>query len=160
MAVLLLALFVLGWWATELTYYDPLYRVVPDLHRSLGVLAGLLIVLRLAWWLVDRRPAPPPGARRWERIAAWLGHAVLYLLMILVPLSGYLMSTADGRSIDVFGLFELPALLAPNSGREEWAGWAHYLLGYGGAWLVLLHVAAALKHQFIDRDGTLRKMAG
>ena len=125
MALLLIALFVTGWWATELGYYDPLYRVIPDLHRGLGVLAGALIVLRLAWLLV-----------------------------------GYLMSTADGRGVDVFGLFELPALLSPSSGREEWAGRAHYLLAFGGAWLVVLHVAAALKHQFIDRDGTLRKMIG
>ncbi len=159
MALLLIALFVTGWWATELGYYDPLYRVIPDLHRGLGVLAGALIVLRLAWLLVDRRPALNVS-RRWERLAARLGHGLLYLLMVLVPISGYLMSTADGRGVDVFGLFELPALLSPSSGREEWAGRAHYLLAFGGAWLVVLHVAAALKHQFIDRDGTLRKMIG
>jgi len=160
MALLLVALFVLGWWATELTYYDPLYRVIPDLHRSLGALAALLIVLRLAWLLVDRKPEPTAAASRWERIAARAGHLALYLLMVLIPVSGYLMSTADGRSVDIFGLFELPALFSPNSGREEWAGRAHYLLAFSGAWLVLLHVAAAFKHQFIDRDGTLRKMIG
>jgi len=160
MALLLAALFVLGWWATELTYYDPLYRIIPSLHRSLGMLAALLIVLRLVWLAIDRRPKPSVAASRWERIAAQSGHALLYLLMVLVPISGYLMSTADGRSVDMFGLFELPALLAPSSGRGEWAGRAHYLLAFGGAWLVLLHVAAALKHQFIDRDGTLRKMVG
>ena len=160
MALLLMVLFALGWWATELTYYDPLYRVIPDLHRSLGVLAALLIVLRLAWQLADRKPDPAAGAGPWQRLAARSGHLMLYLLMVLVPISGYLMSTADGRSIDMFGMFEVPALLSPSSGREEWAGRAHYLLAFGGAWLVLLHIAAALKHQFIDRDGTLRKMIG
>lgn len=160
MALLLLALFVLGWWATELTYYDPLYRVIPDLHRSLGVLAALLIVLRLLWRWQDRRPEPTASMSFWEHLAARIGHALLYLLMVLLPISGYLMSTADGRAVDVFGLFEIPALLAPSSGREEWAGALHYYLGYGGAWLVLVHVAAALKHQFIDRDDTLRKMIG
>lgn len=160
MALLLLALFVLGWWATELTYYDPLYRIIPDLHRSLGVLAALLIGLRLGWWLLDRRPQPSARASSWERWAARLVHALLYALMVLLPISGYLMSTADGRGVDVFGLFQLPALLPPSSGREEWAGAVHYYLGYGGAWLVLLHVAAALKHQLLDRDGTVRRMIG
>jgi cytochrome b561 len=158
MAVLLTALFVLGWWATELSYYDPLYRIVPDLHRSLGVLAAVLIVLRLIWSLIDRKPAVLADGKRWERVMAKAGHWVLYALMVLVPISGYLLSTADGRGVDVFGLFELPALLPASSGREEWAGLAHYLLGFGGAYLVLIHAAAALKHQFIDRDGTLRKM--
>jgi len=160
MALLLVALFVLGWWATELSYYDPLYRIIPDLHRSLGIVAAVLIVLRLLWWLVDRRPDPAPGASRWMVLAARAGHGLLYLCMILLPISGYLMSTADGRPVSVFGLFEVPALLPASSGREEWTGMLHYYLGYGGAWLVLLHVAAALKHQFIDRDDTLRKMIG
>lgn len=160
MALLLLALFILGWWATELSYYDPLYRLIPDLHRALGVVAAALIVLRLLWWALDSRPQPAPAAGLWGHVAARLVHALLYLLMVLLPISGYLMSTADGRSVDVFGLFQLPALLPPSSGREEWAGALHYYLGYGGAWLVVLHAAAALKHQFINRDGVLRRMIG
>lgn len=160
MALLLAVLFALGWWATELSYYDPLYRTIPDLHRSLGVLAAVLISARAGWALIDNRPAPLAGGRRWEQLAARVTHGLLYLLMILVPVSGYLMSTADGRPVQVFGLFELPALLPPDSGREEWAGSAHYFLAFGGAYLVLLHVAAALKHRFIDRDGTLRRMIG
>lgn len=160
LALLLIALFALGWWATELSYYDRLYRIVPNLHRSLGVLAAVLIVIRLAWTLYDRRPRPVPGSPRWQSVVAHATHGVLYLLMLALPISGYLISTADGRSVDVFGLFELPALLAPSSGREDWAGQVHYWLAFGGAYLVLLHVAAALKHQFIDRDGTLRRMIG
>lgn len=158
MALLLVALFILGWWATELSYYDPLYRIIPNLHRSLGVLAAVLVVCRLVWLVLDRRPAVLPEGRRWERALAKAGHTMLYAFMILLPVSGYLLSTADGRGVDVFGLFELPALLPASSGREEWAGQMHYLLGFGGAYLVLVHVAAAVKHQFIDQDGTLRKM--
>lgn len=158
-ALLLIAVFALGWWTVELSYYDPLYRTIPDLHRSLGVLAAVLIMLRILWKVIDGRPATA-GRYAWERLAAKAGHLTLYVLMVAVPVTGYLMSTADGRAVDVFGLFELPALLPASSGREDLAGRVHYLLAFGGAWLVLLHVAAAFKHQFIDRDGTLRKMIG
>ncbi|ABI56753.1 cytochrome b [Alkalilimnicola ehrlichii MLHE-1] len=160
MALLLLALFATGWWATELSYYDPLYNTVPHWHRSLGVLAGLLICLRLAWLLVDRRPPHPPQQPAWERLAAGATHWLLYGLMIAVPVTGYLLSTADGRPVDVFGLFQVPALLPRSSGREEIAADLHYYLAFGGAWLVLLHIAAALKHALIDRDGVLRRMIG
>ncbi|RFA30752.1 hypothetical protein CAI21_04385 [Alkalilimnicola ehrlichii] len=159
-ALLLLVLLITGWWATELSYYDRLYNTVPYWHRSLGVLTTVLIVLRIVWALIDRRPPLTHSMRRWEKVAARTGHISLYVLMLLVPISGYLMSTADGRPVDVFGWFQVPALLAASSGREELAGNAHYFLAFGGAWLVLLHILAALKHQFIDRDGTLRKMIG
>lgn len=159
-ALLLVVLFALGWWTTELSYYDPLYRIVPDLHRSLGVLTSVLILARIGWALTQPRPALAAGMSRAMRFAAHAGHLLLYVLMVAVPVSGYLISTADGRPVDVFGLFELPALLAPSNERAELAGKVHYYLAFGGAYVVLLHIAAALKHQFIDRDGTLRKMIG
>lgn len=160
LALLLTALFALGWWATELDYYDPWYRTVPDLHRSLGVLALALALIRVGWALFDRRPAPLAVSSRWQHRAAVAAHLLLYLAMLAIPATGYLLSTADGRPVQVFGLFEVPALLPAASGREEWAGELHYLLAFGAAYLVLLHLAAALKHHFIDRDGTLRKMIG
>jgi cytochrome b561 len=160
LALLLVVLFALGWWSTEMSYYDPLYRTVPDLHRALGVLAACLILLRIAWALYNPHPLPAATAQPWERWAARIGHLSLYILMVAIPVSGYLISTADGRGVAVFGLFELPALLPADAGREELAGSAHYFLAFGAAYLVLLHAAAALKHQFIDRDGTLRKMIG
>ncbi len=159
-ALLLAVVFGLGWWTTELSYYDPLYRTVPHLHRSLGILVTLLIVVRIGWALWDRKPEMSQSMPRWQRLAARGGHWALYILMVLVPVTGYLMSTADGRPVDVFGLFQVPAILPPASGRESIAGAWHYYLAFGGAWLVLLHIAAALKHQFVDRDGTLRKMIG
>ncbi|WP_264372156.1 cytochrome b [Alkalilimnicola sp. S0819] len=159
-ALLLVVLFALGWWTTEMDYYDPLYRVVPNLHRSLGILALLLILVRLGWALYDTRPAAVASMPRWQALAARFTHWLLYAAMLGLPVSGYLLSTADGRGVEVFGLFEIPALLPAASGREEIAGTIHYLLGFGGAWLVLLHAAAALKHHFIDRDDTLLKMIG
>ncbi|HXH01736.1 MAG TPA: cytochrome b [Candidatus Competibacteraceae bacterium] len=158
LALLLTGLFALGWYMTELDYYHPWYHAAPEWHRSVGVVTFLLILVRLGWTLANPKPRLPASMRPWQRVAATGGHHLLYLLMILVPLSGYLISTADGHALDVLGLFEIPALFGPVQGMEAMAGWVHYLLAFGAAWLVLVHALAALKHQFIDRDRTLTRM--
>ena len=117
------------------------------------------LALRFGWRLANVRP-DDDDLTAFERTASRIVHWGFYPLLLALMVSGYLISTADGRGVDVFGLFEVPALLPAESGREEWAGEVHYWLAFGGAYLVLLHVAAALKHQFIDRDGTLRRMIG
>lgn len=159
-ALLLVLLFTLGWYMTGLDYYDPWYKDSFDLHRGVGVITTLLILVRIFWALLNIHPVHHATMKRWERMTADMVHRLLYLLMLGLPLSGYLISTARGAGIDFFGLFELPALLpqAVDDAREEWSGKVHYLLAFGGAWLVLAHGAAALKHHFIDRDDTLKRM--
>jgi len=160
MALLLAGLLAEGWVMTGLTYYDRWYQPAFALHDSVGMLALGLGVTRIAWALVD--PAPPlvPTLRYWERTGARAMHWLLYALLLAVPVSGYLISTARGRGVPVFGLFEVPALLPGADGREELAGRVHYYLAYGGAYLVLLHTVAAVKHAIIDRDDTLARMIG
>jgi cytochrome b561 len=160
LAVLLTALFALGLYMTGLTYYDPWYQDAFNLHRSFGILALALAILRILWVLF--RPAPPLVAtlKPWERKAAHAVHGLLYAMTLGIPVSGYLISTADGRPVDVFGWFALPALLPPMEGMEEIAGRIHALLAYTTAGLVLVHSLAALKHHFLDKDDTLRKMLG
>ncbi len=160
MALLLAALFALGWYMTEISYYDPWYKVSFDLHKSFGVVALVLGLARIGWALLDPGPPLAVSMKPWERLAAKAGHYALYALLVLVPVSGYLISTADGHPVRVFGLFDIPALLPPIDGMEDIAGLVHYFLGFGGAWLVVIHALAALKHQYLDRDGTLDKMIG
>lgn len=157
-ALLLVLLFILGWYMTELTYYDRWYKRSFELHKVFGVVVFILILFRLLWVSINSRPALPQAMERWETVAAETVHRLLYLLMLLIPVSGYLISTADGVGVDFFGWFEVPALLPAEEGREEWAGRVHYFLAFGGGWLVLAHAGAALKHHFIDRDDTLIKM--
>ncbi|MET0093318.1 MAG: cytochrome b [Sedimenticola sp.] len=159
-ALVLVGLFALGWYMTGLTYYDPWYHDSIELHKSLGVLAAVLIVCRIGWAVYDRKPGYPASLSGWEQRAAALAHGLLYLLMIALPVSGYLISTAQGHGIDLFGLFEIPALLPAADGREEIAGRVHYFLAFGGGWIVLLHVAAALKHNLIDNIDILGRMVG
>ncbi|MCW8827889.1 MAG: cytochrome b [Gammaproteobacteria bacterium] len=152
-------LFGLGLWMTGLDYYDSWYRKGPDLHRSIGVLLFIATLFRLLWRFVSPSPPALASHRPWERLSARATHALLYLLLFALMLSGYFISTADGRSIAVFDWFSLPATLTGEH-QEDLAGEVHRVLAWSLIGLVALHAGAALKHHFIDRDSTLRRMLG
>lgn len=159
-ALTVFGLFGVGLWMVGLDYYSPWYQQAPFLHKSVGVVLFAVMLLRLVWrWI-----SPPPPAlathARWERIGAHLGHLALYLLVFAILISGYLISTADGRPVSVFGLFEVPATLSGLDRQEDIAGAVHYWLAWTLIALVVVHAAAALKHHFIDRDVTLLRMLG
>jgi cytochrome b561 len=156
-AAMIALMLPLGLWMTGLDYYDPWYKKGPDLHRSIGVLLGLILLVRIAWRLGSLRPAPvlPPGR---ELKLARAAHLLLYLLPLLLIVSGYLISTADGRAVDVFGWFEVPATLQGIEGQEDIAGEAHFILAMTLLTLIALHAGAALRHHFILKDDTLRRM--
>ena len=156
LAVTILALFGFGLWMTGLDYYDPWYRRAPDLHKSVGVLLFILMGLRLAWRVGNPVPRAPPRQRR----LAAASHRLLYLLLFAVMIAGYLISTADGRPITVFGLFKIRATLSGLDNQEDIAGAAHELLAFALIGLAALHALAALKHHFIDHDRTLQRMLG
>lgn len=159
-ALAVFGLFGLGLWMTELDYYDAWYQRAPDLHKSVGVLLFLVVALRLIWRRMNPVPVPEPTHAAWERRLAGIAHALLYLLLFAVMIAGYLISTADGRSIQVFDLFAVPATLSGREAQEDIAGEVHEILAYVLIGLALLHAAAALKHHFIDRDRTLMRMFG
>lgn len=160
MAPAIIGLFALGWWMRQLSYYDPWYRQGPELHKGIGIILLCLLLARLAWKLLNPSPAAEAGTPRWQAALARLAHGAIYLLLLSIMLSGYLISTADGRPIDVFGLFEVPATIRGIEGQEDIAGDVHEILAWSLMALVALHALAALKHHFIDRDATLRKMLG
>jgi cytochrome b561 len=157
LAVLVAILVPLGLWMTGLGYYDPWYHEAPDIHRALGVIAGLLLALRLASRLLQPRPAGR-AASRGERLAARAAHALLYLLPLLLVISGYLISTADGRAVSVFGWFEIPATVQGIDGQADLAGEIHFWLAMALLAVVALHVTAALRHHLWLKDDTLRRM--
>ncbi|USF87110.1 cytochrome b [Candidatus Endoriftia persephone] len=156
----LFGLFGLGLWMTGLDYYHPWYRRAPDLHRSIGSLLFLLVLLRLGWRLLNPTPTALPNHLPWEHLAARLVHWLLYLLPLLVMLSGYLISTADGRAVSVFDWFELPALLTGLEQQEEVMGRLHKLLAWGLIGTAAVHTSGALKHHFFDHDTTLTHILG
>lgn len=159
-AVAVIGLFVLGLWMTGLDYYDPWYKDAPNIHRSIGVLVFIAVAIRLAWRLLDPPPRPLRSHSAVERRLARIAHGLLYLLLFAVMIAGYLVSTADGRPVDVFGLFQVPATLSGIENQEDLAGDIHLALAIALVSLAGIHALAALKHQFIDRDGTLMRMLG
>ncbi len=154
------ALFLLGLWMTGLDYYSPWYRQGPDIHRSIGVLLFILLSMRLVWRWWNPPPEPLSNHSVVEHFVARQVHRLLYLLLFCVMLSGYLISTADGRPISVFGWFDLPALISDIEQQEDIAGKVHFTLAVTTITLVSLHIAGALKHHFVDRDRTLLRMFG
>lgn len=131
--------------------------VMMSRHKSLGITILAIAVLRLLWRWFDR-PPPPPPMPRWQHVAASLNHWALYALLFVLPLTGWLTSSAANRPVSVWGLVQLPDFVAPDAGLKEAFEETHEFLVNVLFVLVALHVAAALKHQFIDRDGLIRRM--
>lgn len=123
------------------------------LHRSVGLTILGLAVLRLLWRLLDRTPAWPATMAGWERAAARIAHALFYLLLFALPLTGWLMTAAEGDPVVWFGRIELPPLSV--GAGEETLEELHEALFNTLLALAALHVAAALKHHFWDHDRVL-----
>ena len=156
MAVAIVGLYVLGLWMVDLNYYSPYYRSAPDLHRSVGMLLLGLLVVRFVWRLFNDKPADSELSA-FERFTATIVHWGFYPLLLALMVSGYLMSTADGRPIEVFDWFSVPALIH-DKGMEKTAGEIHELLADITMGLVIVHTLAALKHHFWDRSRVLARM--
>lgn len=157
-AMLIIGLIWLGWYMVDLTYYDKWYNASLTAHRALGMLVLLLAALKIAWIVLSRPPPFVATIKPWERVAAKATHHTLYLAMLLIPVTGYIISTSEGDAIPFFDWFEIPALFSAGERLRDLAIEIHYYAAYGVAFLVLLHAGAALKHQFLDRDGTLKRM--
>ena len=159
-AFTVIGLFALGLWMVDLGYYDAWYRKGPDLHRSIGLLLFAVMALRLLWRLFSPSPDTLPTHQRWEVLLAHLAHWALYALLFVAMVSGYLISSADGSAVSVFGWFSVPSVTGHRSGLEEIAGDIHEFAVWSIIVLASLHALAALKHHFLDRDDTLRRMLG
>ena len=159
-AVMVIALFVLGVWMVDLDYYSEWYRLGPDLHRSFGVMLALIVVIRLMLRLLNPPPRPLPANYAWEHAVATAIHCLLFMLVLAVAIAGYLMSTADGRSVDVFGWFNVPATIVFFDDQEEIFGDLHWYLALALILVAGLHAAAALGHHYVRKDDTMRRMLG
>lgn len=155
-AAVVLGLFGLGLWMVELDYYDAWYHRAPELHKGIGVSLLGIMLLRLAWRMGNLQPRLP-GTPLQQRLARAM-HRALYGVLFAVMLSGYLVSTADGRPVDVFGIIQLPATLSGIDRQEDIAGVFHMVLAMIMIGLVSMHALAALKHHLVDHDRTLLRM--
>jgi cytochrome b561 len=159
-AVVVFGLFGLGLWMVELNYYHSWYRTAPFIHKSIGVSLFLLTLFRLLWRWWNVTPQPLQSHSLLERRAAAAGHMLLYMLLFNIMFSGYLISTADGRPVEVFNVFNLPATIHGLEQQEDVAGDVHRWLGWTLMALIVVHAAAAIKHHVYDKDVTLKRMLG
>jgi cytochrome b561 len=157
MALFIFVTFPLGVYMHELAL-TPLKLKLISYHKWLGVTILLLAVVRLAWRMTHRPPPLPDSIPLWQQRAASGLHLLLYALLLIIPVSGWLMSSAKGIPVVYLGLFQLPDLLDKDKALGELLAGIHQMLNFGLLLLVGMHIAAALKHHFIEHDATLRRM--
>jgi len=157
----LLALAIIGAFGVGLYMVDQPFSLgrlkLYNWHKWAGVSILALSALRLLWRLTHAAPAAPAGPL-WQQHAGHLVHGLMYALFFALPLAGWAYSSAAGFPIVWFGLLPLPDFVPVDKALAETLKLTHRWLAYGLAALVLAHVAAALKHQLIDRDGLLLRM--
>ena len=127
------------------------------LHKSIGLTVLALVLLRIAWRWADRRPPDEPMPR-WQRLAAQAAHGVLYVLIVLLPLSGWWFNSVTGKPLQWFKQFNLPALVAKNDALRDVAHGVHEYLFWFLLVVLVAHVGGALKHHVFDNDNVLRRM--
>ncbi|NOH81742.1 cytochrome b [Vibrio sp. RE86] len=157
-ALVVFGMFGVGLWMVDLSYYSEWYRTAPHWHKSIGLLLAGLTLFRLVWKLVT--PSPKVEGAAYEVIGAKLAHLGMYAILFVLFISGYLISTEDGRGIDVFNLFTVPGLGALFEGQADLSGEIHFYAAWALILIAGVHAIAALKHHFINKDNTLRKMIG
>jgi cytochrome b561 len=127
-------------------------------HKSIGMTVFLLAFLRLAWRLANPTPADPPNTKPWQSRVSTAMHWLLYALIFVTPLLGWLMSSSKNYSVSYFGLFTFPNLVGADEAAFERFKELHEIAAQSMVVLAILHALAAFKHHFIDKDNVLRRM--
>lgn len=157
MAILLFGLLALGFYMHDLPLSPDKLKLY-SWHKWAGVTAFLLVGFRLLWRLAHRPPALPESMPKLMQFAAHAGHLMLYLLMIAIPLTGWLMSSAKGFQTVYFGVLPIPDLLDKNKEVGDLLALVHKSLNLLFIAVLAGHIGAALKHHFIDKDDILTRM--
>lgn len=157
MAVLFFGMLGLGFYMQGLPLSPDKLKLY-SWHKWLGVTVFLLALFRIAWRVTHQPPALPSSMPRLMQIAAHAGHHMLYMLMFLIPLSGWLMSSAKGFQTVWFGILPIPDLLEKNKLLGDLLQTVHVSLNYLFIAVLIGHIGAALKHHFIDKDDILTLM--
>ncbi len=157
-AIAVFGQFALGWWMIDIPKSPPGVRAYWfNVHKSIGLTIGFFVLVRLVWRLTHSAPALPGAIPAWQRIAAKVSHLALYLCMLIMPISGYLGSSFTKYPIKYFGT-TLPHWGWDAPVLKEWMSAIHYTTVWVFMILIAIHIAAAFKHLFIDRDEVFARM--
>ena len=157
-ALLIVCGFYLGWIMTDIPGFTPTKLKYFSWHKWIGVTVFALAVVRVLWRATHKAPSMPRRIPAWQKGVAHLTHFLLYALMLVIPASGYLYSSAAGIQVVYLGLIPLPTIIGPDNALKVTLKMVHIYLNYTLLVLVVMHVLAALKHHFVDRDGLLARM--
>lgn len=157
LAVMILGMFVLGWIAVNYPM-SPVKIKLFAWHKSIGITVLMLALVRMAWRLADLTPALPNHMRPWERRLAHTSHALIYLMMVAMPLSGWVINSAANFPLKLYGLIRLPDIAPADKALQTQAEIVHLSLFWMLAALLVLHIGAALWHHFVQRDEILARM--
>jgi cytochrome b561 len=155
--VLIVVLGYLGLTMTDMANSPDKIRLYA-LHKSLGLTLLALVILRLLWRGYTGAPRPLPGIPAWQERAASLTHFALYVLLLAIPLTGWIFNSAAGFPMQWFGVVNLPALTGRSTALRELSGSWHELLFWALIVLALVHAAAAIYHHLFQHDATLARM--
>ena len=156
-AIVVFAQFALGWLMQEIAKQPPGPRASAfNMHKSIGLVILALMLVRIAWRLSHPPPALPPMPR-WQARAALANHVLLYALLVVMPLAGYLGSAFSGYPVRFFGIV-LPSWAAKDEAMKQAMSEVHLVAAWLLAASVLVHLAAVVKHAMVDRDGILARM--
>ena len=156
-ALLIFVAFPVGLYMVDLPLSPQKLKII-SWHKWAGITVLALVLVRILWRVTHRPPALPDSMNSIEKLAAHGAHHLLYLLMIAVPLVGWLMSSAKGFPVVWFGVLPLPDLIGKSESLAEFFEEAHEILAWLMALIVVAHAAAAVKHHFVARDGILARM--
>ncbi|MEC8373415.1 MAG: cytochrome b [Pseudomonadota bacterium] len=154
--LIVIGMFASGLWMVDLTYYSDWYKTAPHWHKSVGLILLAATLFRLLVRLRTKRPVTHGSAV--EQRLSKVGHTAIYLVLLSLFISGYLISTADGRAIEVFNWVSVPALGELFENQEDVAGDIHFYVAWTLIGLAVVHALAALKHHFINKDDTMKQM--
>lgn len=157
LAVLIIGLLAVGLYMEGLPNSPDKFQLY-GLHKSIGVIVLFLVAARLAWRIRSLIPPLPEAIQSWQRAAANASHQLLYICMVLMPVSGWGMSSAAGYPVSVFGLFALPPLVEKNEMLGGIFRQTHQFVAYGLIALLIVHASAAFYHHFIQKDDVFRRM--
>ena len=156
-ALLIFVAFPLGWYMSDLQL-SPTKLQLFSYHKWIGVTVLVLALIRVIWRFTHTPPALPDSISKLQQMGSHVVHGILYLLLFAVPISGWLMSSAKGFKTVLFGVLPLPDLLDKDKALGHLLEVVHQSLNYILLLLVVLHVAALIKHRFIDHDDVLTRM--
>ncbi|WP_396329825.1 cytochrome b [Burkholderia anthina] len=157
-ALLIVCGFALGWVMTDIPGFTPTKLKYFSWHKWIGVTVFALAVVRVLWRATHAAPPLPGNTPAWQRAVSHGVHILLYVLMLVIPVTGYLYSSAANIPVVYLGIVPLPRLIDPDPVLKETFKTLHVSLNYILLALVSLHVLAAIKHQVLDRDGLLSRM--